>query len=314
MLVDEFQDTNKLQYRWLQLLAGRPRRGVRGRRRRPVDLRLPRRERRQHGRLRARLRARRSAGAPVARAELPLARQHPRCGQRADREQPHAARQEPVDRRGRGRAAARVRGRDRSATRRRWIVEEVQALVADGVATSRDLRCCTAPTRSRGCSSTRCSRRGIAYRVYGGLRFFERAEIKHALAYLRLIAEPATTTPSCASSISRRAASARARWSSSRTRHAHRRVVWQTAASGGGRRQGGDVGRGFRAADRGRPGGDRGLPLPEAVEHVVRGAGLLEHYRQRARRRRPDREPRGAGQRGAEFRSRVRPRRRCADP
>src|SRR4029434_4172876 len=31
---------------------------------------------------------------------------------------------------------------------------------------------------------------GIAYRVYGGLRFFERAEIKHALAYLRLIAMP----------------------------------------------------------------------------------------------------------------------------
>jgi len=31
-------------------------------------------------------------------------------------------------------------------------------------------------------------RRGIPYRVYGGLRFFERAEIKDALAYLRLMA------------------------------------------------------------------------------------------------------------------------------
>ncbi len=31
---------------------------------------------------------------------------------------------------------------------------------------------------------------GIAYRVYGGLRFFERQEIKHALAYLRLIDNP----------------------------------------------------------------------------------------------------------------------------
>ncbi|MDE3020332.1 MAG: UvrD-helicase domain-containing protein [Pseudomonadota bacterium] len=29
---------------------------------------------------------------------------------------------------------------------------------------------------------------GLAYKVYGGLRFFERAEIKHALAYLRLSA------------------------------------------------------------------------------------------------------------------------------
>jgi DNA helicase II / ATP-dependent DNA helicase PcrA len=33
-------------------------------------------------------------------------------------------------------------------------------------------------------------RAGIPYRVYGGLRFFERQEIKHALAYLRLIANP----------------------------------------------------------------------------------------------------------------------------
>ncbi|MBV5325202.1 MAG: ATP-dependent DNA helicase Rep, partial [Rhodospirillaceae bacterium] len=31
---------------------------------------------------------------------------------------------------------------------------------------------------------------GIPYKVYGGLRFFERQEIKHALAYLRLMANP----------------------------------------------------------------------------------------------------------------------------
>ena len=33
-------------------------------------------------------------------------------------------------------------------------------------------------------------RAGVAYRVYGGLRFFERQEIKHALAYLRLAGNP----------------------------------------------------------------------------------------------------------------------------
>ncbi|WP_133130303.1 DNA helicase II [Legionella yabuuchiae] len=33
-------------------------------------------------------------------------------------------------------------------------------------------------------------RAGIAYRIYGGVRFFERAEIKDSLAYLRLIANP----------------------------------------------------------------------------------------------------------------------------
>lgn len=31
---------------------------------------------------------------------------------------------------------------------------------------------------------------GIPYRVYGGLRFFERAEVKHVLAYLRLMTNP----------------------------------------------------------------------------------------------------------------------------
>ncbi len=34
-------------------------------------------------------------------------------------------------------------------------------------------------------------RLGIPYRIYGGQRFFERAEIKNALAYLRLMANPA---------------------------------------------------------------------------------------------------------------------------
>src|SRR5499427_6390609 len=35
---------------------------------------------------------------------------------------------------------------------------------------------------------------GIPYRVYGGLRFFERAEVKHALAYLRLLETPGDDT------------------------------------------------------------------------------------------------------------------------
>ena len=37
-------------------------------------------------------------------------------------------------------------------------------------------------------------RAGIAYRIHGGLRFFERAEIKDALAYLRLLANPQDDT------------------------------------------------------------------------------------------------------------------------
>ena len=33
-------------------------------------------------------------------------------------------------------------------------------------------------------------RAGIAYRIYGGVRFFDRAEIKDTLAYLRLLVNP----------------------------------------------------------------------------------------------------------------------------
>jgi DNA helicase-2/ATP-dependent DNA helicase PcrA len=69
---------------------------------------------------------------------------------------------------------------------------------------------------------------GVPYRVYGGLRFFERAEIKHALAYLRLLENPHDDTSFCAWSTFRRAASARARW---RLQDAARRAARCTTPS-----------------------------------------------------------------------------------
>jgi DNA helicase-2/ATP-dependent DNA helicase PcrA len=74
---------------------------------------------------------------------------------------------------------------------------------------------------------------GLPYRVYGGQRFFERAEIKDALAYLRLLANLTTTAPSSASSTCRRAASARAPsiCCASRPR-ATGSSLWQAAAHG----------------------------------------------------------------------------------
>ena len=70
VLVDEYQDTNRVQYRMLQLLTGRAREPLRRRRRLAVDLRLPRRRGPQHPRLRARLprtRSRSSSSRTTAR-------------------------------------------------------------------------------------------------------------------------------------------------------------------------------------------------------------------------------------------------------
>ena len=95
-----------------QAARGRAQRDLRGRRRRPVDLRVSRRERRQHARLRARVQR---AQSDQARAELPLARPYSRHREPADREQLAAARQESAHRRGSRRAGARLRSRDRFA-------------------------------------------------------------------------------------------------------------------------------------------------------------------------------------------------------
>ena len=70
-----------------------------------------------------------------------------------------------------------------------FIVDEIKSLHAEGT----DLREIAMLYRSNAQSRVlehALFTAGLPYRVYGGLRFFERAEIKHALAYMRLIANP----------------------------------------------------------------------------------------------------------------------------
>jgi DNA helicase-2/ATP-dependent DNA helicase PcrA len=68
------------------------------------------------------------------------------------------------------------------------MVEEIQQLHRGGLA-GRDRRALPQQRAARVIESALFNA-GIPYRVYGGLRFFERAEIKHALAYLRLMENP----------------------------------------------------------------------------------------------------------------------------
>ena len=75
-----------------------------------------------------------------------------------------------------------------------WLVEEVRNLVRDqGTQAGYPRREIAVLYRSNAQSrvlETALFNAGVPYRVYGGLRFFERAEIKHALAYLRLLENP----------------------------------------------------------------------------------------------------------------------------
>ena len=70
-----------------------------------------------------------------------------------------------------------------------WFVDEVRQLVRDGTSAKEIALLYRSNAQSR-VMETALFNAGIPYRVYGGLRFFERAEIKHALAYLRLLDNP----------------------------------------------------------------------------------------------------------------------------
>ncbi len=70
-----------------------------------------------------------------------------------------------------------------------WFVDEVRQLVRDGMARKEIALLYRSNAQSR-VMETALFNAGVPYRVYGGLRFFERAEIKHALAYLRLLDNP----------------------------------------------------------------------------------------------------------------------------
>jgi DNA helicase II / ATP-dependent DNA helicase PcrA len=124
----------------------------------------------------------------------------------------------------------------------------------------------------------------VPYRVYGGLRFFERAEIKDALAYLRLIAnrrddasfERVVNLPTRgvgAKSLEIIREAARAAGSS----------LWEAAAAAiGSGALGGKAGagvHGFMALIERLAAESRRLALHEQVDQVLKTSGLIEHYR-----------------------------------
>ena len=146
ILIDEFQDTNKLQYAWIKMLAGRERAlGARRGRRRPEHLCLSRRARGQHGRLRARVRDAhqikleqnyRSYSNILDSANQLISHNKTRLGKNLRTDQGPG---EPV----------RVYEAPTDLAEAQWMVEEMRHLVREGTDARRS-RCSTAATRKAG--------------------------------------------------------------------------------------------------------------------------------------------------------------------
>ncbi len=183
ILVDEFQDTNKLQYQWLKLLAGQhaalfcvgdDEQSIYAFRGADVgNMRDFEREFKVKNMIRLEQNYR-SHGNILDAANAIIRNNPQRLGKNLWTQ---AGSGEPI----------RVYEAYSDNDEARWIVEEVKALVRDGHMRAEIALLYRSNAQSRALEHALFNA-GIPYRVYGGLRFFERAEVKHALAYLRLIA------------------------------------------------------------------------------------------------------------------------------
>jgi DNA helicase-2/ATP-dependent DNA helicase PcrA len=70
-----------------------------------------------------------------------------------------------------------------------WITEEAKNLIRDGVERSQIAILYRSNAQSRVIEHALFSA-NVPYRVYGGQRYFDRAEVKHAIAYLQLMDNP----------------------------------------------------------------------------------------------------------------------------
>jgi DNA helicase-2/ATP-dependent DNA helicase PcrA len=269
ILVDEFQDTNTLQYRWLKLFAG-PHTALfavgdddqsiyafRG----ANTANMAEFEREfAHGNVIKLEQNYRSHGHILTAANTLIAQNAHRLGKNLWTAEGEG---EPI------RIFDAYSDQDEAS----FVVDEVRALNREGVNLSDMALLYRSNAQSRVLEHALFSA-GVPYRVYGGLRFFERQEIKHALAYLRLLTNPEDdgaflrvvnfpTRGIGARSLEQLADSA-ARSSAS---------LWQAACTGGGKVAG------FAKLIEDIKQATRDLPLAEAIDHVIETSGLADYYR-----------------------------------
>jgi len=153
-----------------------------------------------------------------------------------------------------------------------FIVDEVKALHAEGQSLADMALLYRSNAQSRVLEHALFSA-GLPYRVYGGLRFFERAEIKHALAYLRLVANPDDDTALLrVINFPTRGIGARSLEQLQEAARAQGGSLWQAALAAGGKVAT------FVALVKVMQEGCHGLPLPEMIDVVTSQSGLRAHY------------------------------------
>jgi len=158
-----------------------------------------------------------------------------------------------------------------------WLLEEAQQLHRGGLPRSEIAVLYRSNAQSRVIESALFNA-GVPYRVYGGLRFFERAEVKHALAYLRLLENPNDDTSFL------RVVNFPTRGIGARTLE-----QLQDAARPSGRSLAQSVGavagkaganlQAFVALVDAMRAATQGLTLREIIDHVLQHSGLLDFYR-----------------------------------
>ncbi|KUM02212.1 UvrD-helicase domain-containing protein [Chromobacterium subtsugae] len=160
-----------------------------------------------------------------------------------------------------------------------FIVDEVKALRRDGLPLSDVAVLYRSNAQSRLMEHVLVNAQ-IPYRIYGGLRFFERQEIKHALAYLRLVANPDDDNALL------RVINTPARGIGARSVEGLQAVgreqgvsLWQAACQSGGGRTAAKVGEFVLLIERLRE-QSRDFSLAETISLVIDRSGLRDMYEQ----------------------------------
>jgi len=269
ILVDEFQDTNPLQYRWLKLLAGHNNalfavgdddQSIYAFRGATVG-NMQELLRDFHVESVIKLEQNyRSHGNILDAANALISRNQNRLGKNLWTSES-------------GGELLRVYEAPTDVEEAGFIVSEIQQLKSEGINLREIALLYRSNAQSRVLEHALVSA-GLSYRVYGGLRFFERQEIKHALAYLRLMEN--TDDDNALLRIINfptRGIGARSIEQLQEAAKQNNTTLWDAAARAGGKVSA------FVAMIESLRSATRELPLPEIIDHVLEHSGLMAHYR-----------------------------------